>query len=173
MAESVASHDFCARMGIGTMSQSLSRGRIAQNWKHYQEAASKAQGRPFEFGEGLAIMRSCYVAESMRQAKADTASGMERLFRWSPGNPLHIRRNIILAEEFEDGDDDIPWQDFQIKHDTTLIGTPDTAAAQVRRLRGELQCQHLALFLNIPGLSLEQVKRSLTLFATEVAPQFA
>ena len=40
-------------------------------------------------------------------------------------------------------------------------------------LLAAMGCSHLALFLNIPGLSFEQVKRSLRLFATEVMPRFA
>ena len=53
-----------------------------------------------------------------------------------------------------------------------LIGSPENVAAQIERLNTEVGCEHLALFLNIPMLSYEQVTRSLTLFAHEVMPQF-
>ena len=172
MSESVSSAEFCARVGIGTMSQSLSVGRIRQNWERYREVATGVQGREMALGEGLAIMRNFYVAETMEAAVEATRPGSTRLFNWSPGNPLHIRSSVVLPEELQEDDESIEWLDFQIRHGTALIGTPDSVGVQIERLRDELNCQHLALFLNIPGLSFEQVKRSLRLFANEVAPRF-
>ena len=64
---------------------------------------------------------------------------------------------------------DTDWLDFQINIDSSFVATPESVAAQVQRL-ADLGCPHLALFLNIPGLSFEQVKNSLRLFATEVMP---
>ena len=80
---------------------------------------------------------------------------------------------MVTPAEWDEGDIDLDWFDFQMKHQTILVGTPDTVAAQVERLRDELGCRHLALFLNIPRLSFGQVKRSLRLFAEEVIPRFA
>ena len=65
---------------------------------------------------------------------------------------------------------DTDWLDFQINIDSSFVATPESVAAQVQRL-ADLGCPHLALFLNIPGLSFEQVKNSLRLFATEVMPR--
>ena len=53
-----------------------------------------------------------------------------------------------------------------------MVGTPDTVAEQIERYRTELNCQHIALFLNFPGLSFQQVMRSLTLFTEQVIPRF-
>ena len=36
----------------------------------------------------------------------------------------------------------------------------------------ETGCRHLALFLNFPALTFEQVMRSLDLFASEIIPHF-
>ena len=68
MSESKSSAEFCASNGIGTMSQSLSLGRIGENWDHYKAVASQTQGREVGFGEGLAIMRNTFVAESYEDA---------------------------------------------------------------------------------------------------------
>ena len=169
MSESTSSAEFCAENGIGTMSQSLSLGRIKQNWEHYRTIASKAQNRDVGFGEGLAIMRNFYIAESYEEALDTVRPGYQRLFSWASDSPLHIRSNAVTAEEFEEGDADLDWLEFQIKIDSGLVGSPETVIAQVQRL-ADFGCPHLALFLNIPGLSFEQVKNSLKLFAREVMP---
>ena len=170
MSESTSSAEFCARNQIGTMSQSLSLGRIRQNWGRYQEVASETQGRDVGFGEGLAIMRNTYVADTMEQALATARPGYQRLFDWSPGSPLRVRKNSVLPEEYDERLETLDWLEFQIQIDSALVGTPDSVAAQVQRL-ADFGCTHLALFLNIPGLSFEQVKNSLRLFATEVMPR--
>jgi len=170
MSESKSSAEFCASNGIGTMSQSLSLGRIGENWDHYKAVASQTQGREVGFGEGLAIMRNTFVAESYEEALETARPGYNRLFAWAKDSPLHIRSNAVLPHEFDAADDQLDWLEFQIKIDSALVGTPETVAAQVQRL-ADFGCTHLALFLNIPGLSFEQVKNSLRLFATEVMPR--
>ena len=170
MSESLAAAEFCARNDIRTMSQSLSLGRIRQNWVRHQEVATQRLGRGVPFGQDLAIMRNTYVAPTMAQALADTRPGYERLFRWASASPLHIRSNALLPEEYDSCYEDMDWLEFQIAIDSALVGTPETVAAKVQRL-ADLGCRHLALFLNIPGLSFEQVAASLRLFAREVIPQ--
>ena len=53
-----------------------------------------------------------------------------------------------------------------------LVGSPETVRDQIEELVAETGCRHLALFLNFPGLSFEQVMHSLDLFASEVIPHF-
>ena len=118
----------------------------------------------------IAWLRSTYVAESMDEALEAARPGYQRLFSWASDSPLHIRSNAVLPEEYDKGYDTPDWLEFQINIDAALVGTPDSVAAQVQRL-ADFGCPHLALFLNIPGLSFEQVKNSLRLFATEVIPR--
>ena len=75
-----------------------------------------------------------------------------------------------MPAEYDESCEALDWLEFQIEIDSALVGTPDSVAAQVQRL-ANFGCTHLALFLNIPGLSFEQVKNSLRLFATEVIPR--
>ncbi len=109
----------------------------------------------------------------MDEAVEAATPGMYRLARWASGMVYRMRPGIVTEDELADGDLELGPLAFQLKHDTALVGTPDTVARQIERLRDEVNCQHLALFLNIPGLSFDQVKNSLRLFATQVAPRFA
>ena len=154
------------------MCQLLSLGRIRENWTRYQAVASDAQGKAVGFGDGLAVMRPAYIAETMDEAIAAAEPGLDRLALWASGNAYRMRTATVTKDELDDGDLELGALDFQLKHDTVLIGTPDTVARQIERLRDEVNCQHLALFLNIPGLSFDQTKNSLRLFATQVAPRF-
>ena len=172
MAESKSSTTLCAKRGIGTMSQGLSPGRSLENWKLYQQVASETHGRPYALGEGMAMMRPCYVAETQEQAEKDCKEGYTLLGQWGSHGLYKDWAPMVTEQELDPGDEKLTFFDFQIKHGMLLIGSPDNVAAQIERLNTEVGCQHLALFLNIPLLSFEQVKRSLTLFAEEIMPRF-
>ena len=173
MAESPGSIERAARRGIGTMSQSLSAGRIRENWEIYRDAASEAHGRPFALGEGLSVMRPTYIAETREEAERDARHGFNLLGQWGSIGLYKQWQGMVTEDEAEEGDFDLDFFEFQIKHGLLLIGTPDSVSEQIERLRSELNCAHLALFLNIPLLSYEQVTRSLRLFGEEIMPRFA
>ncbi len=170
MSESKSSAKFCAQNNIGLMSQSLSLARVQSNWEYYQTVAKEEQGRQVAFGEGLAIMRNTYIEENYDKAISAARAGYNRLFSWASDSPLNQRSRAVTTEEFDEADANLDWLDFQIKIDAALVGTPDSVSAQVQRLV-DFGCSHLVLFLNIPGLTFEQVKNSLRLFATEVVPR--
>lgn len=173
MAESPGSIERAARRGIGTMSQSLSAGRLRENWELYRDTASEVHGRPYALGEGLSVMRPTYIAETREEAERDARHGFNLLGQWGSTGLYRTWQGMVTEDEVEEGDFDLDFFQFQIKHGLLLIGTPDSVAAQIERLRSELNCGHVALFLNIPLLSYEQVTRSLRLFGEEIMPRFA
>jgi len=173
MSESVPSVEWCASKGIGTMCQHLSVGRIRENWEAYRKVAAEAQGRPFAMGEDVSIMRTIYLAETDEEAIAIAKPGIERLTKWSSGNIYRMRQGLVTSDELEDGDMELDGFDFNMKHDLIILGSPETAVKKIERLRDELNCQHIALFLNVPGLTFEQVKNCLRLFGERVMPRFA
>ncbi len=173
MAESPASIERAARRGIRTMSQALSVGRLRENWELYRGTASEVQGRPCALGEGLAVMRPAYVAETREEAESAARQGFNLLGQWGATGLYRTRQGMVTEDEWEEGDFDLDFFEFQVKHGLLLVGTPDSVAAQIERLHNDLRCEHVALFLNIPLLSYEQVTRSLRLFAEEVMPRFA
>ncbi len=173
MAESPGSIERAARRGIGTMSQSLSAGRLRENWELYRDTASEVHGRPYALGEGLSVMRPTYIAETREEAERDARHGFNLLGQWGSTGLYRTWQGMVTEDEVEEGDFDLDFFQFQIKHGLLLIGTPDSVSAQIERLRSELNCGHVALFLNIPLLSYEQVTRSLRLFGEEIMPRFA
>ena len=117
------------------------------------------------------MMRPCYVAETQEQAEKDCYEGYNLLGQWGSHGLYKDWAPMCTPQELEPEDQKLSFFDFQIKHGMLLVGSPDNVAAQIERFNQECGSEHLALFLNIPLLSFEQVKRSLTLFAEEVMPR--
>ena len=172
MADSKASHEFAGRRGIGVLCQSISIGRIKEAWTAHNRAMSEAQGREVPFGEKLAVVRPTYVAETYEQAVKDVSWGSKQLGAWYSHNPVKVYKAMVTEEELSEDDLNLGWLDFQLKHDLVCVGTPDSVSEQIERLQSEVNCQHMALFLNFPGLGLEKLKRSQNLFAEKVMPRF-
>ena len=118
-------------------------------------------------------MRPTYIADTHEQAVADAREGTNLLASWITTDPDKIRKIMVSEEELEEGDLDLDWFDFQLKHDLILVGSPDTVSEQIERLESETGCPHLAFFLNIPLLSFQQVMHSLDLAATKIIPRFS
>ncbi|SVC07646.1 uncharacterized protein METZ01_LOCUS260500, partial [marine metagenome] len=105
MAESKSSTRVCAQRGIGTMSQGLSPGRSLENWKLYQQVATETHGRPYALGEGMAMMRPCYVAETQDQAEKDCKEGYNLLGQWGSHGLYKDWAPMVTEEELEPGDE--------------------------------------------------------------------
>ncbi len=172
MAESIPSTEWHARKGIGTMCQHLSTGRIRENWEHYRKTANETHGGDHVLGEGLAVMRTIYIAPTDEEAIAIARPGIERLSKWASGNIYRMRQGLVTPDELEDGDMELDAFEFNMKHGLIIVGSPETAIRHIEKLRDETNCQHIALFLNVPGLTFEQVKGCLRLFSERVMPRF-
>ena len=172
MSTSNRSHELAGRRGIATMCQTVSLGKIREIWNTYYDAARDARGEENDFGDKLAVMIATYVADTMEEAEKAVRPGANMLGVWNKRDPVSASKDSFVDGEIEEGDLDLDWFDFQSKHDLIMVGTPDTVAEQIERYRMELNCQHIALFLNFPGLSFRQVMNSLTLFAEQVIPRF-
>lgn len=141
------------------------RGRFAL----YRERASEAHGREHRLGEGLALVRDVYVAETMEQARRHFEDALMTSYRWichwrGLGNLLHP------GEELADGAE----LSFDFLHPRNLlVGTPEYVAERVAELHEELGLEHLLLWTTHPGLPHDRAMRSLELFAEHVMPRFA
>ena len=172
MADSLGSHRFAGSRGMGVLCQSISIGRMKQAWAAHNQAMSEAQGRDVPFGEKLCIVRPTYIAETREQAIQDVTSGSRQLGAWYFHNPAKAFSAMATEEEIQPGDFDLSWLDFQLKHGLVCVGTPDSVSEQIQQFRESVNCDHMTLFLNFPGLTLEKTMRSITLFAEQVMPRF-
>ncbi len=172
MADALDSHVFAAQRAMNVMCYSPPVATIKERWLVYLDAAHAA-GHQVELGQNLAIMKPCFVVKSMDdEALAAARAGTNFLFDRSPlakaGRQIYIAEGETLT--VEDKSDD--WFDFLRRNGHLWVGTSDFVKEKIGELESELNCSHVGLFLNIPGLSFQQVMDSLSLFAEQVMPRF-
>ena len=135
----------------------------------YRENASKAQGRDVPLGEGIALVRDVYVAETMEQARAEFEEAVMNSYRWI----THWRGLSNLMEEGEELTPEHKLDfDFLLERNQ-LVGTPEYVAEKIEELQSELNLEHLMLWTTHPGLNHKNAMRSLELFSEKVMPRFA
>lgn len=135
----------------------------------YREKASEAQGRDVPLGEGIALVRDVYVADTMEQAREEFEEAVLNTYRWI----THWRGLGNLMEEGEELTDEHEL-DFDLLFDRNmLVGTPDYVAEKIEELQREVGLEHMMLWTTHPGLPHEKAMNSLRLFTEHVKPRFA
>lgn len=134
----------------------------------YQEHASAAQGRDVPLGEGIALVRDVYVADTMEQARADFEEAVLNTYRWV----THWRGlgNLMNAGEQLTDEHKLDF-DFLMERNL-LVGTPEFVADKIRELQRELGLEHMMLWTTHPGLEHAKAMNSLRLFSQKVMPHF-
>ncbi|WP_258832779.1 LLM class flavin-dependent oxidoreductase [Peribacillus frigoritolerans] len=134
----------------------------------YRERASKAKGYEVPLGQGIALVRDVYVAETMEQARQDAAEAVLNNYRWI----CHWRGLSNLmdpGETVKEGQE----LNYEFLHPRNLLfGTPDYVAEKIQELKEELNLETLLLWVNHNGLPHEKMMKSLKLFTEEVMPRF-
>ncbi len=137
----------------------LSRGREQVRWFH---AAAQEAGRDPE-ALSLATIRIVHVAESRERARDIIGEHLlyhENSYRdWFKTGDLAHEQG---AEPYRSVD--------ELPLDRYILGTPEECIAEIRRLGDLYKFNHFIFWGRLPGLPLEEARRSLQLFAEEVAP---
>ncbi|HEY9576558.1 MAG TPA: LLM class flavin-dependent oxidoreductase, partial [Pseudobacillus sp.] len=141
---------------------------LKERFELYRETASKARGYEVPLGEGIALVRDVYIAETMEQARQDAAEAVLNNYRWI----CHWRGlgNLMdPGEQVKDGQE----LSYDFLHPRNLLfGTPEYVAEKIQELKDELNLQELLLWVNHNGLPHDKMMKSLKLFTEEVMPKF-
>lgn len=147
-----------------------STGGIVEAFEIFREQAMASRGEELALGERCGLLRTCFVAETMEEARAITESAIEFLY----GNYIGgYRGRSIYAEPGEtlsDEDESAGWFDFLWERDHLLIGTPEMVAEKICRLTEATGMEDLLTLMWLPGVAHEQIMRSIQLFGDEVMP---
>jgi len=169
--------------GEGSIRWSAANGLKAMMWiptvkalkwrfELYRDTASEAQGRDVPLGEGVALVRDMFCAETMEDAKRDGGDGILSYLRWV----CHWRglgNHMDPGEELPETPNKLDLLTYDWLHPRNLLfGTPDYIAEKIDELREELGLQTLLLWSSFPGVEHEKVMRSIKLFNEEVLPRF-
>lgn len=134
----------------------------------YREKASNARGYEVPLGEGIALVRDVYVADTMEQAREDAAEAVLNNYRWI----CHWRG---LSNLMDPGEELKPGQElnYEFLHPRNLLfGTPEYVTEKIQELQDELNVENLLLWVNHNGLPHDKMMKSLKLFTEKVMPNF-
>lgn len=141
---------------------------LKKRFELYQETASQVEGKDKLLGEGLALVRDVYVADTMEQAREDAAEAVINNYRWI----CHWRG---LGNLMDPGEEVKPGQElnYDFLHSRNLLfGTPEYVTEKIQELKDELNLENLLLWVDHNGLSHEKKMKSLKLFTEKVMPNF-
>ncbi|ALE07240.1 luciferase [Arthrobacter sp. ERGS1:01] len=141
---------------------------LKPRFEMYSQSASVAQGRNVPLGEGIALVRDLYVADTMEQAREEFEEAVMNSYKWIThwrglGNMMEDGEELTAAHKL----------DFDFLMDRNmLVGTPDFVAEKIEELRREVGLEHMMLWTTHPGLDHKKAMRSLELFSEHVKPRF-
>jgi len=145
---------------------------LKKRFEIYRDARSETLGREVPLGEGIALVRDMFCAESMDEAQRDGGDGILKYLRWI----CHWRG---LGNHLDPGEElpDTPGKLDSLTYDwihprNMLFGTPEYIVKKIKELQEELNLQSLLLWSHFPDVPHETAMRSVKLFNKEVLPHF-
>jgi limonene 1,2-monooxygenase len=130
---------------------------LSMNWKIAQETAEKLGHRMSP--NSIRCATDMYVAETREKALADVREGYERYNRYILNQSAHLPNSpghVPLEVQIENGE--------------VIVGTPDDAIAQIRRLEQKVPDFGSLLLLEKNWASFENTKRSHEMLGRYVLP---
>jgi alkanesulfonate monooxygenase SsuD/methylene tetrahydromethanopterin reductase-like flavin-dependent oxidoreductase (luciferase family) len=155
-----------AELGINAIFWMPTVKELKKRFELYREHASKAQGRDVPLGEGIALNREVYVAETMEEAIQDAAEPILNGYRWvcywrGLGNLLDPGEELKPDQELT--------YDF-LHPRNQLVGTPEYVTEKIKELKDELNLETLLMSIDPKGIQHEKKMKSLKLFTEKVLP---
>ncbi|MEM7295002.1 MAG: LLM class flavin-dependent oxidoreductase, partial [Pseudomonadota bacterium] len=164
---------FAARNGLNALMWIPPTDALKWRFELYREERSLAEGREFELGEGIALVRDMFVADTMDAAKNIAGEGLLDYLRWV----CHYRglnNHRYPGEELPQTPGKLDLLSYDWLHPRNMLfGTPEYVREQIGTLRDKLNLQNLLVWSNFPGVPHEAVMNSIRLFTEEVVPHFA
>jgi alkanesulfonate monooxygenase SsuD/methylene tetrahydromethanopterin reductase-like flavin-dependent oxidoreductase (luciferase family) len=160
--------DRVARLGFHYLN-----GGAADPANAYDEALRDHGRDPQNFN--IAGQRVVYVAPTREEAWAIAARPLHHVaseyLQWfveESDDPQfeHTMASIPSVEEI------IHAQEFDFFGEAAIVGTPEDAIAQIQDYVGRGRISHLVCALPLPGMTSEQIRSGMELFARKVIPHF-
>ena len=158
-----------AELGFNAVTWRPSVLQIREWCETYASIRSEREGREFALGEGWAVQRNTYVADSMEEAKDDA----EEAFLRAHGFVSSFHTDVSQSLRFYMNPGEKPTPDMKLDWDLLnerqfLAGPPGHVAEKVHELQEVCGINHL--LTNFPGgggIPHNKVMRSLELFGTK------
>jgi len=145
---------------------------LVWRFEMYRDEASAARGHDLALGEGIALVRDMFCAETMEEAERLGGDGILDYLRWV----CHWRglgNHTYPGEELPETPGKLDLLDYDWLHPRNLLfGTPDHIAEKIEEMVEKLNLQTLLVWSSFPGVAHEHAMRSVRLFTEEVMPRF-
>jgi alkanesulfonate monooxygenase SsuD/methylene tetrahydromethanopterin reductase-like flavin-dependent oxidoreductase (luciferase family) len=169
MATQVSSVRLAAELGHNVMAAGSALNMIREWMEIYQEIRSRKAGRDFAKGEGWAIQRPLYIADTMEQAEKEYGPYLYRQRQYQAlyrADPAAYVRNT-LGENVSAFD----WNVFQ-KSGAVFAGTAADVGEQIQQI-ADLGINAMNVWTEVAGMPHEMSIDVLARFGEEVMPRFA
>ncbi|MQB01272.1 MAG: LLM class flavin-dependent oxidoreductase [Actinobacteria bacterium] len=170
--DSTPSFVVAAEQGLKPITWLRSEEALQECFAKYREVAAEVQGRSVGLGEDCAVLRVCFLAGTMQEARRIAEPAVERLFRDYIGG---LRSRQIYAEPDETlSDEELarPWFDFLFDRGHLIVGTPEFAIERIHSMRERIGLENLLILSWLPGLEEADIRRSIEMFGDKVIPAF-
>jgi len=168
VCSSPSSIEFSAKNGLMPMLWQPPATGVRYFRDMYQRIRSEAEGKPFDMGGKLAVLRQIYVAPTMEQARAEGEKATAFVFLYN--NPFRGLAMFMNPGEQPTPDMKMGF-DFLQERGNTIVGSPDYVVERLQELREIGGCDYVMPDMAQPYLSQKQILASIELFATKVMPK--
>lgn len=161
-------YDYVARNGHKAVYWMMSRPRLRQGWRLYQDLYEQYHETKLRRGENRLLVINVTIGDTTEHAKEIARNGHDEFWRFlapygrqvnyldEHGNSWPNTRIPTLEESMAQG----PW----------VIGTASEVRDNLLQLQAELGIEYLVIFPHYPGMVREQVVDQLRRFMAEVGP---
>lgn len=116
------------------------------------------------------VIRECFVAETTEEAERIAGPAVTHLFSLYGKKSAEGQRE--LRNDSGDLIRDAADVDFRTFSSRYVIGDPDVAIADIRKLIAEVNPTEINLRMQLPGIPTKDFEKSIRLFAEKVMPAF-
>ena len=174
VVDSPSSIEFAAKNGLNCLMWLPTIASLKSRFEIYANAKSEVEKRDVPMGEGIALVRDCFIADTMEEAKELAGEHFLRYLVSVCGGGRGVGIFANPGEELPKTDNPIDLLTYHWIHPRNqLVGTAEFVIDKIHELKSELNLQQLAIWSNPPGMPHNAAMKSLKLFNEKVAPQFS
>lgn len=163
---------FAAENDLGAIMWIPPTDALLPRFELYRAKKAAKEKRDVALGEGIAVVRDMFCAESKAEAKRLAGDGIVDYLRWvchwrGLDNHRHMGEELPKTENKLD----LLSVDF-LDERNLLFGAPDEISVRIEEMIEVLNLQSLIVWSDFPGVDHGAAMRSVRLFTEEVMPRF-
>jgi alkanesulfonate monooxygenase SsuD/methylene tetrahydromethanopterin reductase-like flavin-dependent oxidoreductase (luciferase family) len=138
-------------------------------WQHYQDTYESAHGTTIRKGENKVLVVNAHAAKTREAAWSAARNGHDEFSRFLA--PYGRFTNYKAADGSKLAFGVQPTLEQSCEQQIAAIGSIDDCVDVVSMYRERFGVEHLCLFLDLPGLSREQISEQIHLWGDEILPK--